>query len=635
MEAFNKHIAFISYPRLTKVVSQLVPSYLKRVIVYEGHLNEVLEISRKLIYENTVDVIISGGGNGQHLKEHIKEIPVIVFKITVADLLEGIKNLSKQVNKIGILGYKDAIPDLISYKDYISFSFTQDWYISTEQMKEIFKKMVNEGCDGFIGTGMVCDYATDHGFPAYMVYSKENVENTFKEAIKYQLALNFNREREERTNTILNHSKKAFLFINSDRIIQNVSASAEKILGIPENKLVGSILDEIIDVPEFNSIIYGKTELRENIIKFNGKQLVVTWKPIKIDNELSEVIAIIDDTFISDLPNKNNKGLIHSGFTASLSFHNIVGHSKPIQNAIEIAQGYACTNHTVLILGETGTGKELFAQSIHNKSSRRNRPFVSVNCSALPNSLLESELFGYESGTFTGGRKEGKAGLIEQANTGTLFLDEIGDMSPEGQVMLLRVLQEKKLRRLGGNKIIPVDVRVIAATNQPLEILVNKGLFRSDLYYRLNVLNLQLPSLRSRRGDIPDLVDHFIKEHSLTIDDKTLDKIKRLFLQADYNWPGNIRELENLVIKVSSYILGKSEDIELLLEKLLIPKIICKEDLLQHEKLNIGIDKHNEKSKILEALEQTHWNKTKAAKVLGMSRSTLWRKMCEMEIISS
>ncbi|KJS80688.1 MAG: hypothetical protein JM58_18480 [Peptococcaceae bacterium BICA1-8] len=635
MDSFQKRIVFMSYPRLTRVISQLVPSYFNDVMVYEGQTNEILEISKKLIYENSVDVIISGGGNGRLLKENIKKIPVIVFRVTVADLLDGIKNLSRQVSKVGILGYKDAIPDLTSYKDYISFSFNQNWYTSIEQMQQIFEEMVNEGCDGFIGTGIVCDYATDYGFPAYMVYSRENVEETFKEAFKYQLALNFNREREERTNTILNHSKKAFLFINIDRIIQTVSASAEKILGIPRNKLVGSILDEIIDVKEFNSIIYGKTEVSESIIKSKGKEFLVTWKLIKVDNQVSEVIAIIDDNFTTDLePNKKSKELIHSGFTASYSFHNIIGHSKPIQDAIELAQGYAYTNHTVLISGETGTGKELFAQSIHSQSYRNSRPFVSVNCSALPNSLLESELFGYESGTFTGGRKEGKSGLIEQANTGTLFLDEIGDMSPEGQVMLLRVLQEKKLRRLGGNKIITVDVRVIAATNQPLENLVNKGLFRSDLYYRLNVLNIDIPPLRSRRGDIPDLVDHFINVHGLTIDDKSINIIKGLFLQTDYHWPGNIRELENLLLKMSSHTLRKPEDIKLLIEKLLSSKIYCKEDSLQYEKLNMDLDLYGERSKILEVLEQTHWNKTKAASVLGMSRTTLWRKMCEMDICS-
>ncbi|MFZ5946190.1 MAG: sigma 54-interacting transcriptional regulator [Bacillota bacterium] len=625
MSFIKKRIVFISYPRLTKVISQLVPSYLKEVLVYEGHLNEVLDITRKLIFENTVDVIISGGGNGQHIKNHIKEIPVIVFKITVADLLEGIKNLNKQVSKIGILGYKDAIPDLMAFREHISFDFTQDWFISTKQMKNKFQKMVDEGCDGFIGTGLVCDYATDFGFPAYMVYSKENVEETFKEAFKYQWALNFNREREERTNAILNYSKKAFLFINTDRKIQTANTLAEKILGISRNKLVGSFLDEIVDATEFNSVMCGEEEVSESVIKLKGKELAVTYKAIKIDNHLSEVIAILDDSCSTCIQtDKNRKESIHSGFTASYSFRNIIGHSKAIQDVIESAQGYAVSNYTILILGETGTGKELFAQSIHNHSSRNNRPFVSVNCSALPNSLLESELFGYESGTFTGGRKEGKPGLIEQANTGTLFLDEIGDMSPEGQVMLLRVLQEKKLRRLGGNKIISVDVRVVAATNQPLENLVERGLFRSDLYYRLNVLNLDLPPLRSRRGDIPDLIDHFIKEHGLSMDTKNKDIIKRLLLQADYQWPGNIRELENLFLKITCNPFSEPEEIKLLIEKLLFFGNYKGEASRSNACLE------NEEYKILEVLEQTQWNRTKAAKTLGMSRTTLWRKICNL-----
>ncbi|MFZ7102166.1 MAG: sigma 54-interacting transcriptional regulator [Peptococcaceae bacterium] len=630
MDFLKKRIVFISYPRLTKVISQLVPTYFKDVIVYEANINEVLEISRKLIYENAIDVIISGGGNGQHLKEHIKEIPVIVFKITVADLLQGIKNLSLQAGKIGILGYRDVIPDLLCYKDYISCNFMQDWYTSTEQMQKMLQKMIMNGCDGFIGTGVVCDYATDYGFPAYMVYSRENVEETFKEAFKYQWALNFNREREERTNMVLNHSKRAFLFINSDRKIQTVNSSAEQILGIPKNQLVGSVLDEIVDVAGFDSVLNGTTEVSESMVKLTGKELVVTWKPIKIDNHLTEVIGIFDDNL--DLQ-KAKKDLLGSGFTASYHFENIIGQSKPIRDAVELARDYAATGLTVLIRGETGTGKELFAQSIHNQSSRSSRPFVSVNCSALPDSLLESELFGYETGTFTGGRKGGKLGLIEQANFGTLFLDEIGDMSLHGQVLLLRVLQERKLRRLGGTKNIPVDVRVIAATNQPLEIFVNKGLFRSDLYYRLNVLNLNLPPLRLRREDIPELTGYFIKEYGLNMNGKILDILNRMLMQADHPWLGNIRELENFVLRINSFVRKKPKNVNRLIEELLQSGISSLENTRYDQgNLSMNPERQNEKTKILEVLEQMRWNKTMTAKALGVSRTTLWRKMCEMGI---
>ncbi|MDR7868730.1 MAG: sigma 54-interacting transcriptional regulator [Sporomusaceae bacterium] len=631
----GKRIVLMSYPRLTKVISQLVPSYLKEVIVYEAQIHEVLDISRKLIYENAVDVIISGGGNGQCLKENIKEIPVIVFKITVANLLEGIKSLSKQSSKIGILGYKNAIPDLLTYREYIACDFVQEWYDNQEQMPEIFGRMVDSGCDGFIGTGVVCDYATDFGFSAYMVYSRDNVENTFREAFEYEGTISFNKEREERTNVILNHSKRAFLFINPDRIIQTANSSAEKILGIPGNKLVGSNLDEIVSLSEYDSIING-TET-ESMIKMMGKELVVTWKPIRIENQLKEVIAFFDDSY-NDLDlglYKSRKELLQSGFFASYSFRNIVGHSKPLQDAIDLARDYARNNLTVLIRGETGTGKELFAQSIHTHSSRSNRPFVSVNCSALPESLLESELFGYESGTFTGGRKEGKPGLIERADTGTLFLDEIGDMSLEGQVMLLRVLQEKKVRRLGGNKIIPVDVRIIAATNQPLESLIHKELFRSDLYYRLNVLSLEIPPLRGRRGDIPDLVEHFVNEHKIAdCSGEFLETLKTAFQQVDYYWPGNIRELENVFLRITASKCRTPQEINLLLTRLLNTFALYPEGTrLNDERISDrSLTAREEKAQILQTLERMHWNKTKAAKFLGMSRTTFWRKLSDLGI---
>lgn len=637
MNPGEKRIVFISYPRLTKVIAQLVPSYLKEVIVYEANIEEVLDISRKLIYENAVDVIISGGGNGQCLKEHIKEIPVIVFKITVANLLEGLKGLNKQASKIGILGYQNAIPDIWAYRDLIACNYVQEWYSNQEQMEAIFKRMIKSGCDGFIGTGVVCDYATDSGFPAYMVYSRENVENTFREAFNYEGSILFNKEREERTNIILNHSKRAFLFIGPDRKIQTANSSAVKILGIPGDKLVGSNLEELVNLNEFDAIVNSNAEVTESMIKMVGKELVVTWRPIRIENQIKEVIAFFDDSDPLEIGfRKNRKELLQSGFVASYSFRNIVGHSKLLQDAIELARDYADNTLTVLIRGETGTGKELFAQSIHNQSFRSSRPFVSVNCSALPKTLLESELFGYESGTFTGGRKEGKPGLIEQANSGTLFLDEIGDMSLEGQVMLLRVLQEKKVRRLGGNRIIPVDVRVIAATNQPLESLVHKESFRADLYYRLNVLSLQIPPLRSRRGDIPDLVEHFIAEHRINCHSDTLEALKSAFQQVDYHWPGNIRELENVLLRVTSAKCRTPREINTLLVGLLDTAALYPENAriaMEPEPLPSRQSvPRGERAQILAVLEQVHWNKTKAAQLLGMSRTTFWRKLSELRI---
>jgi propionate catabolism operon transcriptional regulator len=628
----EKQVAFISYPRLTQTVLEFIPDLFDKVDVYDADVSEVLAIARKLIYSRSVEVIISAGGNGEYLRTHIDEIPVIVFNITVADILEGIKSLSKASKKVGILGYRNVIPDITKYEEYISFDFCQGWYTDSQDMERLLVAMIKDGCDGFIGGGLVCDCAIKYGYPAYIVYSKENIEKAFKEAFKYQYALYFNREKEERINTILNYSKRAFLFINTDKQIVNVNPSAESILGIHKNQLIGKQIDSIINIKEIDALIMGQLNVKESLTVYKGKPLTITWMPFKSDGQVTDIMAILDNKQNNYSIRENGKNSLNDGYVSKYTFDDILGHSKSITNTIETAIKYAETDFTILIRGETGTGKELFAQAIHNHSLRSNKPFVSVNCSSIPKSLLESELFGYESGTFTGGRKDGKLGLIEQANTGTLFLDEIGDISIEAQIMLLRVLQEKQLRRLGSNKIIPIDVRIIAATNQHLEELINKGLFRLDLYYRLNVLSLDIPPLRDRKEDIPEIIKKgFINKHGIDIKDSTIDILIDKLMRVDYKWPGNIRELENIFIRAINSI-GIKDTIEGIINDLSNNQNIYLNNTSTNMQERACEDISDERDRILKALEEARWNKSKAANTLGMSRTTLWRKMNDLNI---
>ncbi|MBR4862802.1 MAG: sigma 54-interacting transcriptional regulator [Firmicutes bacterium] len=242
-----------------------------------------------------------------------------------------------------------------------------------------------------------------------------------------------------------------------------------------------------------------------------------------------------------------NSHLRQKGLYAQHTFTDIIHTSAVMDQCISLAKQAAVTDHTILIRGESGTGKELLAQSIHNYSPRKNQPFVAINCASLPESLLESLLFGYDEGSFTGAKKKGKAGLFEQAHLGTIFLDEIGDISPNLQSQLLRVLQEKQIMRIGSDKIINVDVRIIAATNQNLEERMQAGMFRSDLFYRLNVIPLSLPPLRSRQEDILPLFQTFIGQEESQI---SVDMAQCL---TAYDWPGNVRQLENTAIYFSTF----------------------------------------------------------------------------------
>ncbi|HMM21758.1 MAG TPA: sigma 54-interacting transcriptional regulator [Selenomonadales bacterium] len=295
------------------------------------------------------------------------------------------------------------------------------------------------------------------------------------------------------------------------------------------------------------SRVSGSETLENILIKLpqTNKSVVVTKKPLVVHNHSYGSIVIVKDvTEIQSLESQLRKQLTDKGLVAKYKFEDIVGYSKPLQDCIARARKIARSDAAVLITGESGTGKELFAQSIHNASDRRKKPFVAINCAALPPSLLESELFGYEEGSFTNAKKGGKKGLFELAHTGTLFLDEIGDLPVGVQVKLLRVLQEREVMRIGATSILPVDVRVIAATNRHLRELAQKGEFRRDLYYRLNMLTLHLPALRERKEDIPRLAEDILAAvgcRHKKLDDNVLGLFER------YPWDGNVRELKSYV----------------------------------------------------------------------------------------
>jgi len=323
--------------------------------------------------------------------------------------------------------------------------------------------------------------------------------------------------------------------------------------------------------------------------------------------------------------------ILRSALKDKYKFENIIGVSFAMQKVFEMIERVADTNATVLVTGESGVGKELVARAIHYNSSKRDNPLVVVNCGAIPESLLESELFGYEKGAFTGAVST-RLGRFELATGGSIFLDEIGDMSFNLQVKLLRVLQEKAFERIGGSKTIKVDVRIIAATNRKLEDLVSENKFREDLYYRLNVVPIHIPPLRDRRQDIPILINFFL-EQSNRINSASIEGFSEEAMKAlmEYDFPGNVRELQNIVERMVVLKRDGHIDIEDLPEKLYSME---KEDAVLQQETSIDIDKgydtlvsEFEKTLIIKALSETQGVKSKAAQVLNINRTTLIEKM--------
>ena len=356
-------------------------------------------------------------------------------------------------------------------------------------------------------------------------------------------------------------------------------------------------------------------------------------------NLLAQKLKSLDHLTDTDVPDRRTASAKSSAYVAKYNFSNLVGFSKAFTTAVYKAQRVAQSSSSVLILGESGTGKELFAQSIHNASDRRGRPFVSLNCAAMPRELIDSELFGYVEGAFTGARKSGSPGKIELADGGTLFLDEIGDMPLDLQVHLLKVLEDRQVTRLGDTKPRKVDVRIIVATNQNLQSLVEQGKFRLDLYYRINVFTIRLPALRDRKEDIPDLAYCFLSQCSKAMG-KNVTYISQNVLQAfkAYDWPGNLRELRNAVEYGVNLAAAQKITINDIPDNIAWLAQDAEAEIDEPELSDEGIfgaamsEADTETRQIIELLDKYKGNKSKVANELGMSRPALYRRLKKLNI---
>lgn len=435
---------------------------------------------------------------------------------------------------------------------------------------------------------------------------------------------------------ILEYAYEGFVLVDKDGKI--VKMNYEKLMGLKEEENLGKPVQDVIENTRMHIVVKtGEKELR-HVQRIQGYDMITNRIPIIKNGEIIGAVGTVlfkDASEVKELAreliqleNKINeyKDEIERLQDNRYSFDSIKTQDPKMEYLKKLGRKAAESNSTVLILGESGTGKEMFAQAIHRASYRKLEAFVPINCAAIPKELLESELFGYEGGAFTGARKEGKPGKFELANGGTIFLDEVGNMPLEMQAKLLRVLEERKFERVGGNNKIQLDARIIAATNENIEEAVKKRQFREDLYYRLNVITLDIPPLRERIDDIPilceELLDYLAKEldcQRKNIDNKTLDILK------DYHWPGNVRELRNVLERGMNFSHGN----------VILPKHLP-ERVLTNLKTSVDYDEiypldeivaQAEKEAIINALNQTKGNKTKAAKKLGIHRTALYKKI--------
>ncbi|WP_099351838.1 sigma-54 interaction domain-containing protein [Fredinandcohnia onubensis] len=439
---------------------------------------------------------------------------------------------------------------------------------------------------------------------------------------------------------IIQSSEEAISVVDEDGRGILINRAYTRITGLEKEQVIGKPANA--DISEGESMHMQVLKTRRAVrgarmkVGPHEKDVIVNVAPIIVDGKLKGSVGVIHDVSeITQLTSELNRARhIIRSLEAKYTFDDIIGSSEEMEFAIEQAKLGAKTPATVLLRGESGTGKELFAHAIHNESKRKFNKFVRVNCAAISESLLESELFGYEEGAFSGAKRGGKRGIFEEANNGSIFLDEIGEMSLNTQAKLLRVLQEREIVRVGGTKPIPIDVRIIAATNVNLEKGIGNGTFREDLYYRLNKIPIYIPSLRLRKQDIKPLAEHLLhkinQDYGRTVEGLTDGAINYLY---EYDWPGNVRELENVLGRAVIFMNYQERLIDIKhVQPLhsLNEKVPAKQLLAATEIKDVPLTELVEKYEaevIAEVLKLNGGNKTAAAKSLGISLRSLYYKL--------
>lgn len=584
--------------------------------------------SQKLIDTLEGDIIVARGITATAIARQKPNSHVIPIALGNGDLLMAL-SLAKQESgptcHIGLITNEDLcaseyITKLVGCPVSVHKVFDQS---------DVYKAVIDlrsKGCTVLVGGLTMADICEKEGFAyIHMKTGEQAIVHAIEEAMATARSLERARTRGNLLETLLNNANYALFATNNYGTIIAGNHQAELLFGRPS--LEGLSIDEIYKDSTWSQTIEAAL-FKEELKTLNGQKFLVTQQPLTVDSLTSGILFTFQNAEdIQKTEHKIRIELNRKGLVAKYSFKDIITQNSQMLNLLDKAKHFSTVNGPVLLIGETGTGKELFAQSLHNNSPRRNEPFVAVNCAALPETLLESELFGYADGAFTGAAKGGKVGLFELAHKGTLFLDEIGEMPLVLQAKLLRVLQEKEIRKIGADKVTPIDVRIITAANSNILDRAKNNDFRLDLFYRISLLILQIPSLRERKDDIDLLFRHFVRQYCTrhgqyvpTISDEAVE-----FLQQFY-WPGNIRELRNAAERLA--ILNRAKHIGIKeIEQLDI-------DSISLYRLTGANTNHSKRvlppsatdEELFEQFTESGMTREDFAQKVGVSRTTLWRK---------
>jgi len=633
-------IAFIApYKKMGELFSEICQEFNKKIIIKIGDLEEGARQAVELEEQGAIDVVISRGGTAIAIKKKVTNLPVVEVQISGFDLIRALHQARKETNKVAVVGFYPFTYGIKGLGDIMNIdieilTLKENWYEHTLYVEKKLKEIKKQGYNWIVGDNISVEIAERLGMNTVLVESgKEALMQSILEAERVAEVRKKELEKNKRIKSIIDFAYEGIITVDQKGVIDTFNPQAVKIFEKEAYKIIGKNVNKMFPEFDFSKIIKIGQKIEGKIWTVGDIKIVANIIPIRINDEtVRTVVTFQKVSQIQKTEQKIREKLYLKGNIAENTFNDIIGQSQIFKNLKEEAKNYAQIDSPVLLYGETGTGKELFAQAIHNYSPRRNKSFVAFNCAALPESLLESELFGYVGGAFTGAKKEGKMGLFEQAHEGTIFLDEIGEISQNIQARLLRVLQEHKVRRLGDDKVIPVDLRIITSTNKKLIQSVKENKFRDDLYYRINVLNLDIPPLRERKEDISLLVNFFIKKYGYKFK-KIVEGISEEGMQmlGNYDWPGNIRQLENtierLVVRTNKNFIMTNLVKEIM--KLQYRGGVI-DNYQKQDNINYPLSgnlENIEKNIIKEIINEEKGNKAATARRLGISRTTLWRKL--------
>jgi transcriptional regulator with PAS, ATPase and Fis domain len=633
-------ILFVSTsPDLTALVQKVREEMGIDCRVLEVDVTSDMKTDEGVFPIDDVKVFVARGGLVGYLRDRF-EISVVEVNIGFSDIMRSIKEAADLGGrKIGYLGntvnqkQNDMFANIGGIDLTIRSFSAYSTFVQLKDMGNEITALAKKGeIDAVIRDVVTIPGLKELGIIEVVLKSNEDaVRQALLEAVKILNSVKVEESRRKELETAINQLDRCILILDKNKVIKSCNQAARRVFSKNIDQLVGEKIDKFIPLSTLDTILDGEPSKKGEIVEYHGVKLVVSNNQIVVGDVIESTIVTIDrvnDIFAQELSIRTDlyKKYEEKGLVAFYTFKDIEGESSKLQNAINMASKYAKSNEIILIIGETGTGKELFAQSIHNASNYCKGPFVSVNCASLSDNLLESELFGYEEGTFTGALKGGKKGLFEIAHRGTIFLDEIAKTSTGFQAKLLRVLQERQIRRLGGGSNIPIDVRIICSTNKNLKNEVSSGNFLGDLLYRISVLIVEIPPLRERKTDIGELARYFINmesnAQSLTVwckDDSIFQSL------INFDWPGNIRQLKNVVKRAVISVGGGELTQEAIRESLRWEQIPENDQAIM---IKVSSNRKDMERQMYEQLFKLFENdRHKFCRDFNISKTTLWRKL--------